>query len=87
MNGLLPKLQECAVLSMDGTFPDFISNAIIAGDKIRTHKESKKRKDVATSSNSALPKYRVVYPPPSPPTSRVSHTSRPHERLYLHHRL
>jgi hypothetical protein len=75
MNGILPKLQERVVLSMGGTFPNFVSNAIIAGDKIRTHKESKKRKDVATSSNSAPPKYRVVYPPPSPPTSRVSHTS------------
>jgi hypothetical protein len=51
---------------MGGTFPDFISNAIIADDKIRAYKESKKRKVVAASSSSAPPKYRVVYPPPRP---------------------
>jgi hypothetical protein len=66
MNGLLTKLQERLALSMGGTFSDFVSNAIIADDKIRAHKESKKRMVVATSSNSALLKYRVVYPPPRP---------------------
>jgi hypothetical protein len=66
MNELLTKLQERLVLSMGGTFPDFISNAIIMDDKIYAHKESKKRKVVATSPNSAPPKYWVVYPPPRP---------------------
>jgi hypothetical protein len=66
MNGLLTKLQECLALSMGGTFLDFVSNAIITNDKIHAHKESKKRKVMATSSSSALPKYRVVYPPPRP---------------------
>jgi hypothetical protein len=51
---------------MGGTFPDFVSNAIITDDKIHAHNESKKRKVVATSSSSAPPKYRVVYPPPHP---------------------
>jgi hypothetical protein len=66
MNGLLTKLQERLALSMGGTFPDFVSNAIITDDKIRAHNESKKRKVVTTSSSSAPPKYRVVYPPPHP---------------------
>jgi hypothetical protein len=66
MNALLTKLQERVALSMGGTFPDFVSNAIITDDKIRAHKEGKKRKVMATSSNSAPPKYRVVYPPPHP---------------------
>jgi hypothetical protein len=64
MNGLSTKLQELLALSMGGTFLDFVSNAIITDDKIRAHKESKKRKVVTTSSNSALPKYKVEYPPP-----------------------
>jgi hypothetical protein len=101
MNALLTKLQEHVALSMGGTFPDFVSNAIITDDKIRAHKEGKKRKVMATSSNSAPPKYRVVYPPPHPPTSHANHTSsssglpahlsvhtsRQHRRLCLHHRL
>jgi hypothetical protein len=66
MNGLSTKLQELLALSMGGTFLDFISNAIITDDKIRAHKESKKRKVVTTSSNSAPPKYRVEYTPPRP---------------------
>jgi hypothetical protein len=66
INGLLTKLQERLALSMGGTFSDFISNAIICDDKIRAHKESKKRKAVTTSSSSAPLKYRVVYPPPRP---------------------
>jgi hypothetical protein len=64
MNGLSTKLQERLALSMGGNFPDFISNTIITYDKIRAHKESKKRKVMVASSSSALPKYRVVYPPP-----------------------
>jgi hypothetical protein len=66
MNGLSTKLQERLVLNMGGTFPDFINNTIIIDDKIYVHKEGKKRKVMATSSNSALLKYRVVYPPPHP---------------------
>jgi hypothetical protein len=66
MNGLSTKLQERLALSMGGTFPDFISNAIIVDDKIHAHKESKKRKVMVASSSSAPPNYRVVYPPPHP---------------------
>jgi hypothetical protein len=66
MNGLLTKLQKHLALSMGSTFPDFVSNAIIADEKICVHQESKKRKAVTTSSNNASPKYRVVYPPPHP---------------------
>jgi hypothetical protein len=53
MNGLSTELQECLALSMGGTFPDFISNTIIADDKIHVHKESRKRKVVAASSSNA----------------------------------
>jgi hypothetical protein len=66
MNRLSTKLQERLALSMGGTFPNIVSNAIIADDKIHTHKESKKKKDMAPSSSSAPLKYRVVYPPPRP---------------------
>jgi hypothetical protein len=66
MNRFLTNLQERLALSMGGTFSDFISNAIITDDKIHTHKESKKRKAMAASSNSVPLKYRVVYPPPLP---------------------
>jgi hypothetical protein len=66
MNGLSTKLLERLELSMGGIFSYFVSNAIIMDDKIRAHKESKNRKVVATSSISAPPKYRVVYPPPHP---------------------
>jgi hypothetical protein len=38
---------------MGGTFPGFISNTIIADDKIHVHKESRKRKVVAASSSNA----------------------------------
>jgi hypothetical protein len=66
MNGLSTKLLERLELSMGGIFSYFVSNAIIMDDKIHAHKESKNRKVVATSSISAPPKYRVVYPPPHP---------------------
>jgi hypothetical protein len=66
MNGLSTKLQECLALSMGDTFPDFVSNAIIADDKICAHKEGKKRKVMAPSSSNAPLKYRVVYPSPRP---------------------
>jgi hypothetical protein len=57
MNGLSIKLQEHHVFNTSGTFPEFVSNAIIVDDAIRTHKEGKKRKVVATPSHSAPPKY------------------------------
>jgi hypothetical protein len=43
MNGLSTKLQQCLALSTSRTFPEFVSNIIIADDVILTHKESKKR--------------------------------------------
>jgi hypothetical protein len=75
MNGLLTKPQERLALSMGGTFPNFISNAIIADDKIRAHKEGKNRKVVAAPSSSAPLNYRMVYHPPMmclpvPPNAR-----------------
>jgi hypothetical protein len=48
MRGLSTKLEEHLALSTGGTFPEFVSNAIIADDAIRAHKEGKKRKVVAT---------------------------------------
>jgi hypothetical protein len=66
MNGLSTELQERLALSMGGSFLNFINNAIIVDDKIRVHKESKKRKVVKTSSSNAPPKNKVVYPPPHP---------------------
>jgi hypothetical protein len=61
MIGLSTKLQERMALNTGGTFPEFVSNIMIADDAIRTHKETKKRKVVATPSGSAPPKYRTVY--------------------------
>jgi hypothetical protein len=61
MIGLSTKLQERVALNTGGTFPEFVSNIMITNDAIRTHKETKKRNDVATPSSSAPPKYRVVY--------------------------
>jgi hypothetical protein len=71
MIGLSTKLQERMTLNTRGTFPEFISNIMIADDAIRTHKETKKRKVVAAPSSSAPPKYRTLYHhgptyPPSP---------------------
>jgi hypothetical protein len=61
MIGLSTKLQECMVLNTGGTFPEFVSNVMIADDAIRAHKETKKRKAVAAPSSSAPLKYRTVY--------------------------
>jgi hypothetical protein len=61
MRGLSTKLQERLALCTGGTFPEFASNAIIVDDAIRTHKESKKRKAVATPSGSTPLGYRMVY--------------------------
>jgi hypothetical protein len=48
-------------LNTGQTFPDFVSNVMIADDAIRAHKETKKRKVVAAPSGSAPPKYRMVH--------------------------
>jgi hypothetical protein len=61
MIGLSTKPQERMVLNTRGTFLEFVSNVMIADDVIRAHKKTKKRKDVATPSGSAPPKYRMVY--------------------------
>jgi hypothetical protein len=58
MIGLSTKLQERMVLNTGGTFPEFVSNVIIVDNAICAHKETKKRKVVATLSRSA--------PPPAP---------------------
>jgi hypothetical protein len=55
MGGLSTKLKEHLSLSIGGTFPEFLSNAIIADNTIRAHKEGKKRKAMTTPSGSALP--------------------------------
>jgi hypothetical protein len=56
-NGLSTKLQECMELNTGQSFPEFVSNVIIAHDVTCAHKETKKRKDVAAPSGSAPPKY------------------------------
>jgi hypothetical protein len=56
MIGLSTKRQEHMALNTGGTFSEFVSNVIIADDAILTHKETKKRKDVAASFGSAPPK-------------------------------
>jgi hypothetical protein len=61
MIGLSTKLQECMSLNTGETFLEFVSNVMIVDDVICAHKETKKRKAVATPSGSAPPKYRMVY--------------------------
>jgi hypothetical protein len=61
MIGLSTKLQEHIALNTGGTFPEFVSNIMITDDVIRAHKETKKRKVVATPSDNAPPKYRTAY--------------------------
>jgi hypothetical protein len=61
MIGLSTKLQERMALDTGGTFLEFVSNAMIADDAIRAHKETKKRKTMATPSSRAPSKYRMVY--------------------------
>jgi hypothetical protein len=75
MIGLSTKLQERMALNTGGTFPEFISNVMIAEDAIRAHKETKKRKVVAAPSSSAPPKYRTVYHhgPTYPPRLQRQH--------------
>jgi hypothetical protein len=62
MRGLSTKLKEHLSLSTGGTFPEFLSIAIIATNAIRAHQEGTKRKAMAAPSGSAPPKYRVVHP-------------------------
>jgi hypothetical protein len=61
MIGLSTKLQERMALNTGGTFPEFVSNVMIADDAICTHRETKKRKAVAAPSGSAPSKYRTLY--------------------------
>jgi hypothetical protein len=55
------KLQERMAHNTGGTFPEFVGNTIITDDAIRAHKETKKRKHVATPFRSTPPKYWMVY--------------------------
>jgi hypothetical protein len=61
MLGLSMKLQERMALNTGGSFPEFVSNVIIADDAIHAQKEIKKRKVMAPPSKSAPLKYRTVY--------------------------
>jgi hypothetical protein len=61
MIGLSTRLQERMALNTGGTFLEFVSNVMIVDDAIRTHKETKKRKVVATPSDSAPLKYQTGY--------------------------
>jgi hypothetical protein len=61
MTGLSMKLQEYMALSTGGSILEFITNIIIVDDAFYTHKETKKRKVVATPSCSAPPKYQKMY--------------------------
>jgi hypothetical protein len=73
--GLSTMLQEHMALNTGGTFPEFVSNVMIADDAIRAHKETKKREVVAAPSSSAPPKYRMVYhhDPTYPPRPQHQH--------------
>jgi hypothetical protein len=78
MIGLSTKLQERMALNTGGTFSEFISNIMIADDAIRAHKETKKRKAMATPSGSAPLKYQMVYHHGSTYPPRPQHQ---HQRL------
>jgi hypothetical protein len=75
MIGLSTKLQECMSLNTRETFPEFVSNVMIANDAIRAHKETKRRKAVAAPSSSAPLKYWTVYHhgPTYPPRPQHQH--------------
>jgi hypothetical protein len=85
MIGLSTKLQECMVLNTGETFPEFISNVIIADNAIRTHKETKKRMVVAASSRSAPPKYRMMYHHGSTYPPRQPHQHQRQEQQWASH--
>jgi hypothetical protein len=74
MIGLSTKLQERMALNTGGTFPEFVSNVMIADDAIRAHKKTK-RKVVAVPSSCAPPKYQTVYhhDPTYPPRPQHQH--------------
>jgi hypothetical protein len=63
MNSLSTKLQERLELSANCTFLKLVSNAIIVGDTIRAHQESKKKKALAAPPSSVPHKYRMVCAP------------------------
>jgi hypothetical protein len=89
MIGLSTKLQEHMALNTGGTFPEFISNVMIADDAIHAHKETKKRKVVAAPSSGAPPKYWTVYHhdptyPPRPQHQRLQQQWAPRPPLRQH---
>jgi hypothetical protein len=61
MIGLSTRLQERMTLNTGGSFLEFVSNAIITDEAIRTHNEAKKRKVVVAPSSSASPRYQMMY--------------------------
>jgi hypothetical protein len=75
MIGLSTKLQECVALNTGGSFPEFVSNVVIADDVIRAHNDEKKRNTVAAPSDNAPPRYRMVYHhgPTYPPRQQQQH--------------
>jgi hypothetical protein len=84
MIGLSTKLQKCMALNIGGSFPEFVSNIIIADEAICTHKEAKKRKVVVVLSGCAPPRYRTVYHhgPTYPPHQQQQWVSRPPQRQH-----
>jgi hypothetical protein len=85
MIGLSTKLQGSMTLNMGGSFPEFVSNVIIADEAIHTHKETKKRKDVVAPSGSAPPKHRTVYHhDPTYPPHQQQHHQRQQQELVSH---
>jgi hypothetical protein len=79
MIGLSTKLQERMALNAGGTFPELVSNVMIADDAIRAHKKTKNMNAMAAPSGSAPLKYRMMYHHGStyPPRQRQQH---PHQR-------
>jgi hypothetical protein len=75
MIGLSTKLQERMALNMGGSFPEFVSNVIIADEAICTHKEAKKSKVVVAPFSSVPPRYWTVYhhDPTYPPRQQQQH--------------
>jgi hypothetical protein len=74
MRGLSTKLREHLSLNTVGTFPEFLSNAIIVNDAIHAHQESKKTEALVAPPGTAPPKYRMVYTPHhQPPQQQHQH--------------
>jgi hypothetical protein len=73
MNDLSTKLQERLALNTNWTFLELVSNTIIVDDAIRAHQESKKKKVLATPSDSAPHKYRMVGAPHCHPPNHHHH--------------